>query len=173
MVYRPGEDSFLLKEWLEEQKLQDKKVLDMGTGSGILAVTAARKGAEVVAADIDPGALEYATGRANDEEVDGRIEFVESDLFDGISYRDFDLVVFNPPYLPGDIEDSRWNGGENGVEVSERFLEAVDSYLAEGGEAVIMASSLGDHERLREKFGLEVVEFRKFWFEKLFLMRYK
>ncbi|MFB6215986.1 MAG: methyltransferase, partial [Candidatus Aenigmatarchaeota archaeon] len=79
--------------------VEGRKCLDIGTGSGILAVTMAKKGAEVVAADINPEALEAARDRADQEDTD--IKLVESDLFENIE-EEFDLIVFNPPYLPGE-----------------------------------------------------------------------
>ncbi len=171
MIYRPREDSYLLKEYIESLDLEGKKLLDVGTGTGILAVAAAEKGAEVVASDINPEALEIARENALDREVDDRIEFVESDLFENIEDR-FDVIVFNPPYLPGN-DYRELEGGKTGVELTERFLEEVGEYLEEGGFTVFIASSRSDIERLGEKFEIEKLDARKLWFETLYLFRNK
>ncbi|MFB6147795.1 MAG: HemK2/MTQ2 family protein methyltransferase [Candidatus Nanohaloarchaea archaeon] len=167
MTYQPREDSLFLQEYLEEQELAGKKVLDMGTGSGILAVTAAEKEADVTAADIDPGALEDAEELAEEKDVD--VEFVESDLFDNVEGK-FDLVVFNPPYLQGD----RFNaleGGESGVELTSRFLQQSAEHLEEEGEVIFIASSRSDVDSLQNEFELELLDTRKLWFETLYLFK--
>jgi release factor glutamine methyltransferase len=168
MTYQPREDSLLLDSYLEDRELDGKKVLDMGTGSGILAVTAAKKGAEVTAVDIDPEALEDAEMHARDESVEG-IEFVQSDLFENLDSK-FDLIVFNPPYLQGE-DYLALEGGEKGIELTVQFLEQAPDYLAENGEVVFVASSRADIESLRERFDLEQVRERKLWFETLYLFK--
>lgn len=168
MIYRPREDSYLLRDYIESLELKGKKVLDMGTGTGILAITAAEKGAEVIAADIDPGALEVARENAGEEGFE-EIEFVESDLFENIDSK-FDLIVFNPPYLPGN-DYRELEGGEAGVELTERFLEEAGDYLEEEGYVVFIGSSRSDIEGLKEKFDLEQIESEKLWFETLYLFK--
>ncbi|MFB6292223.1 MAG: 50S ribosomal protein L11 methyltransferase, partial [Candidatus Nanohaloarchaea archaeon] len=77
-VYQPAEDTFLLKEHVEKLELEGEKVLEIGTGSGIIAVTAAEKGAKVVATDVNPDALEAAEKLAAEEGVEESMDFVES-----------------------------------------------------------------------------------------------
>lgn len=169
MTYQPREDSYFLRDYVEGLDLEGKEVLDMGTGSGILAVTAAEEGAEVVAADIDPEALEEARKNAEEHGVNSSIEFIESDLFENVE-GEFNLVVFNPPYLPGE-NYSELEGGETGIELTRRFLEEVADYLAENGEVVFVASSKADTGGLKQEFGLELVGERKLWFETLYLFK--
>ncbi|MFB6190364.1 MAG: HemK2/MTQ2 family protein methyltransferase [Candidatus Nanohaloarchaea archaeon] len=168
MTYQPREDSLLLDSYLEDRVLEGKKVLDMGTGSGILAVTAAEQGAEVTAVDIDPEALEDAREHAREESTEG-IEFVESDLFENVDSK-FDLIIFNPPYLQGE-DYLALEGGEKGIELTSDFLEQAPDYLEEGGEVVFVASSRADTDSLREEFDLEQVGERKLWFETLYLFK--
>ncbi len=174
-VYTPGEDSFFFENFLEGLDMEGKKVLDMGTGSGILAVKAAEKGAEVTAADINPEAVEKAEEKAAEEGFEDRIDFVQSDLFSNIDGK-FDLVLFNPPYLPGEEgigDEEIWRGGERGTELTERFLSQVDSYLAEDRECLLIISSRADYEDIVVRYSLEIVEERKLWFETLYLVRFK
>ena len=166
MIYEPREDSYLFKEYIEGLNLQGKRCLDMGTGSGILAETMLESGAQkVLAADINPEAS---------EKVPEKVNFVESDLFENID-SDFDLIVFNPPYLPEDgdegLEGSEtWKGGEKGTEITERFLDEAFEHLNEGGFIVTMLSSLAEFGELEQKFDFEVVEELNLSFEKLYLI---
>jgi len=166
MIYEPREDTYLLKNYLEGLNLEEKKVLEIGTGSGIIAKTMNEKEAEVTATDKNTEAL---------ENLPEDIKALNSDLFEEIDEK-YDLVVFNPPYLPGNsLEDEMqgsetWYGGENGVEVAKKFLEACPEYLKEGGEALIILSSLSDYESLIKEFDLIEVDREKLFFEELMLM---
>ncbi|HVR07812.1 MAG TPA: peptide chain release factor N(5)-glutamine methyltransferase, partial [Thermoanaerobaculia bacterium] len=77
------------------------RILDVGTGSGCLAVTLALelRGATVTAADLSPGALAVAAGNARRHGVAGRVAAVASDLTVAFDLGGFDLVVSNPPYV--------------------------------------------------------------------------
>jgi len=169
MTYEPAEDSYLLKRYLEDRDLENYRVLDMGTGSGILAITASKDAEEVVAVDRDQEALEEAERNASEENVDEKITFIQSDLFRNVKGK-FDLIVFNPPYLPGE-DYQELDGGEEGVEIMERFLEKVDSYLENEGEAVFIASDRSELDRLKKKFDLDKVDEEKLWFETLYLLK--
>lgn len=169
-VYPPREDSYFLKDFLEQLDLENKRALDMGTGSGILAVVMAEQGAEVTAADINEEALEAAKKRAEDAEVE--IETIETDLFQQIEDK-YDIIVFNPPYLPGrEMEgDEKWRGGDKGIGVTKRFLNSYSGYLREDGEVLFLASSRAEHEDILDRF--EVLESENLWFETLYLLRGK
>ena len=145
-VYPPSDDTFLLIEAMGGLR---GRVLDIGTGSGIIAILCARLGADVVATDINPHALRLAQSNAARNGV--AIEVVESDLFDGIG-TSFDLIVFNPPYLPtapGDITGDRWldasvDGGPDGLGPARRFLAGLEAHLAPGARAYTLSSSLSE-----------------------------
>src|SRR3989344_8622037 len=97
MIYEPHEDSFLLVKQIKKLS-KDKKVLDMGTGFGILAETALKSGArDVLAVDINEGVVSYVMSKGIKAKI--------SNLFSNVNEK-FDLIVFNPPYLPEDeLED--------------------------------------------------------------------
>jgi ribosomal protein L11 methyltransferase len=96
----------LCLEFLESCEVASKRVLDVGTGSGILAIAAARLGAaEVVATDIDAAALEAARANAERNGVTDRIRFVKSDLLRKVAGK-FDLVLSN--LLTPLIKDLAW-----------------------------------------------------------------
>src|SRR5581483_11690365 len=95
-------------------------VLDMGTGSGVGAVFAARRGARVVAVDINAEAVRCARINALLNHLDERIEVRHGDLFEPVRGQRFDLVLFNPPFYrgaPSDNLDHAWRGQD----VFERF----------------------------------------------------
>ena len=176
MVYEPREDSFLLQE--QVKKLVKGSVLDVGTGSGIQAETAAKKKSvtRVVAVDIDKEAIELCKATIRHR----KIKFIVGDLFAGIRNKQkFDTIIFNPPYLPEepklkdlvgarnglmtrqpDSEQRRagligaekgdlpLTGGKRGYEVLERFLREAGKFLKPNGIILIVFSSLTDKSRV-------------------------
>jgi release factor glutamine methyltransferase len=152
-VYTPREDSYLAANLLTEHELQDKKLLDMGTGCGFLAVIAASNGADVTAVDINPVALDAADNNATNNNVD--IDVLESDLFDTVEER-YDIICFNAPYIPGSREDRSdeeraWYGGKEGRDVIDSFIDECCSSLAADGELFLVQSSLADIDETLER----------------------
>ncbi|MFB6174598.1 MAG: HemK2/MTQ2 family protein methyltransferase [Candidatus Nanohalobium sp.] len=173
-VYRLAEDTYLVLNYIDGLELSGKKVLDIGTGNGEIALKAAEKDAEVTAVDINPEALEYAQGKAEERGLQDRITFLESDLFEKVKGK-FDLVVFNPPYLPGEKglgDEEIWRGGKTGLEVSRRFLDGVGDFLLEDGYALLVASSLSGYGELVDGYGLSEVDSEELWFERLSLLKF-
>ncbi len=172
-VYEPKEDSFLLADSLEVGK--GDSVLDMGTGTGIQAIMASRDASVVLAVDINPKAIESARENAETNKA-GNIRFLESDFFENIkSTEKFDLIIFNPPYVPSDEKDlaaKAWAGGVNGREVIDRFIEKATSHLKKGGRIQMLVSSLNDLGELQRGlnclgFVTEVTASKKLWFEEI------
>lgn len=136
-VYRDAEDSWLLQKQVEKLA-KNKIVLDIGTGTGIQAITAAKSGAkEVIAVDINPDAVSLAKENAKLNDV--RINIFQSNLFE-IVKGTFDLIVFNPPYLPPNKpKDMAWSGGKNLI---EKFLKQAKNFLNKNGKVIFVFSSL-------------------------------
>lgn len=166
-MYRPAEDSYFLREWVDQLELSGKTFLEMGAGTGIAAKTAYDKGAEVTASDIDAETVEYL-----EEELPDDVKVMKSDLFGNIKGK-FDIIVFNPPYLSGDRQGNSdpLVGGNKGTEVTERFLKNVSNHLNDEGEAYLILSSETDFQEIKEKHDLVQVDSRKLWFETLYLMK--
>lgn len=147
-VYPPGDDSFLMLGALKGAR---GRALDIGTGSGIIAVYLAKRGCEVVATDINPHALSLASANARQNGVE--LETVRADVFEGICGT-FDVIVFNPPYLPtapSDVTGDRWldasvNGGPDGLLFIRRFLLGLAGHLEKDGSAYLLTSSLSGPE---------------------------
>lgn len=177
MVYEPSEDSFLLSENLKVEC--NSSVLDMGTGVGILALVASEKAGSVLGVDVNPRAVETARENARLNGIDN-VRFMVSDLFNniGVDAR-FDLIVFNPPYLPVDERDplgGAWSGGEGGLGVVGRFISYAPQYLKGDGSILMLVSSLTDMGSLRKKIGenrlrFEFVDNKRLFFEELYVVR--
>jgi HemK-related putative methylase len=126
---------------------REGRALDLGTGSGVGAVFAARRGWRVVAADVNPEAVRCARVNALLHGLDGRIEVRRGDLFAPVAGERFDLVLFNPPYFrgaPRDDRDRAWRSRD----VPERFAEGLPAALAPGGRALVVLSTDGEGEAL-------------------------
>jgi release factor glutamine methyltransferase len=173
-VYKPAEDSDLLQRHVEREVRGF--VLDMGTGSGIQAITAARKPevTRVVAVDANPQALEEAEENAVSAGVSDKIEFRLSDLFQAVEER-FDYILFDPPYLPTHPSEPRdeavraWDGGPTGAEVIRRFLGEAKHHLKQGGRILLVLSSLTGItlEEVAKDYEVEILEEEPLFFEKL------
>jgi release factor glutamine methyltransferase len=170
-TYEAREDSFLMLEALSNLDLHGLHVLDMGTGSGILAAYCARRGAEVVASDIDIDAIKALELAANRMGIS--IKLVTCDLFSKI-HEHFDIVVFNPPYLPSStIDDRTTNGGRQGTEIISRFLGGLSQHLVENGRGMLVVSSLNDPEDLmtrHRELSFRIVRERALFFERLYVL---
>jgi release factor glutamine methyltransferase len=179
-VYEPAEDTFLLADNLDAR--EGERVLELGTGCGLLAILAAKVGARVVATDINPAALECARANAVTHGVADRIDFRLGDLFEPIHDERFDLVIFNPPYLPVPKEeeldeplDRAWEAGPDGRRVIDIFLHELLEHLTPNGRALFIQSSLADIPKTLQALeagGFQVDTLReKLPFEELFLLR--
>lgn len=137
-VYKPSEDTFLLLGALDVRP--GERVLEVGTGSGFVAVHAASAGT-VVATDVDP--LAVRTARENARRNRRDVAVVRTDLAQAIRGR-FDVVAFNPPYLPASDDGAdadAWTGGAEGSETALRFLADLPRILAEDGRAFLLLSA--------------------------------
>ena len=146
LVPRP-ETELLVEKVLEHIPVNEPLVgLDIGTGSGCIAVTLLleRPLIRMTATDVNPKALEVALENARMHGVEDRLELLEGDLFAPVKGRRFDLIVSNPPYIPnhlwGELPDEVRRegrlallGGERGWEFYERIAQQGRTYLREGG----------------------------------------
>ena len=148
-VLRPPSDSWLLARVLRKHA-PGASVLDVGTGSGILAVAAACGGARhVTAVDVSRRAL--LTARINARLNGVRIEALRGDLFAPVAGRRFDVIVSNPPYVPGPVAARgvarAWAAGRDGRALLDRVLSGAPGHLAPGGRLLVVHSSLVSVER--------------------------
>ena len=174
-VYPPREDSNLLIEAIHINK--GERFLEIGTGTGILAVHAALEGAAVTATDIDESAINCA--KRNAEENSVKIRLIKTDLFRGVEGV-FDAVAFNPPYLPEGGGEYSLKGAiespEGGSMLANRYLEGVSEVLDSGGRAYLLISSLTEPdflEKWKKTLILERVSQSHIFFEDLFVSMVK
>jgi len=126
-------------------------VLDMGTGSGLGAIVAARWADRVTAIDINLEAVRCARINALLNHVDDRVEVIEGDLFAPIGDRRFDVVLFNPPFFrgaPHSALDRAWRSND----VVERFAAGLRTHLTPRGHALVILSTDGDTENFLNAF---------------------
>ncbi len=118
-------------------------VLDLGTGTGIGALVAARWAGRVVAVDINPEAERCARINVLLNRVEDRVEIRGGDLFDPVEDERFDVILFNPPYYPG-APRNRLDQAFRAGQVAQRFARGLAAHLRPGGYALVLLSSLGD-----------------------------
>ncbi len=209
-VYAPSDDTYLLIDYFKQNinqmyfdgiKLTEiKKILDLGTGTGIISIflQLIKKdninfNPKIYASDILEDAIKCAKLNEKRNNIDNQIEFLCSDLFNSFPEslkHSFNIIVFNPPYLPSSdlIKknnnkmkiDYSWNGGIKGYEILIKFLNSAKYYLdlkAKHYIYVITSSrtNLLDLYRNIRNFGYrnEVVEKKHIFFEDIILNRLK
>jgi len=149
-VYQPEADTDLLLKTAMKEAGPTDRVLEVGAGSGIIAGALMGSVSLVVATDINPHAAICTKQRG--------VEVVRTDLMAGICGI-FDLVIFNPPYLPttpkeriDDWLEYALDGGADGTNVIRRFAGMVSEVMAPSGRLLVLVSSLNPLHRVQEAF---------------------
>lgn len=163
LIPRPDTETVVVEALAAAKPIASPRILDLGTGSGCIAVTLAKQlpAAHVVAVDISPEALAVARGNADKHGVADRVRFLEGDLFAPLDPADrFDIVASNPPYIPTDdipnlplgvraYEPHRaLDGGGDGFQILQRIADSARRFLAPGGWLIVEIGS-PQHDRAR------------------------
>lgn len=178
-VYVPAEDSYMLADNLLIKEGQS--VLEIGTGSGIVAMYASRLTGSITVTDINFDACRLADEnfRANGIE---NIEILFGNMFEPVENRKFDVILFNTPYLPTEEDEVldntinyAFDGGLNGRKVIDMFLNEVGNHLNDGGIVQLIQSSLSGNDETLEKldrlgFIAEIAASEHFFFEDITLI---
>lgn len=146
-MYLPREDSYLLEE--EIHKLKPKGiVIEVGVGSAIQCIAAAKTAKKVIGLEKDPKAINYSNSR-----VPKNVELRLSSYFSNCK-ETADLIICNPPYLPNDprIKDMALDGGQEGWEWTDNFLRLAKNYLKPKGQILLLISSLTGQKKIEELF---------------------
>ena len=184
-VYEPSDDTFMLAEAILNENRTFNLALDMGCGSGALSIILAEKASHIIALDINPSAVKNTKLNALINGLSYKIDVICGDLFHPIRYGYlFDLIVFNPPYLPEDEYDQilslqdrlAWSGGISGRETIDAFINLLNSFMRNNGVLLMIQSSLSDYEltvkRLKNlNFKVKVIAIKNFFFERLCVIR--
>ncbi|MFH0836538.1 MAG: HemK2/MTQ2 family protein methyltransferase [Candidatus Aenigmatarchaeota archaeon] len=162
-AYYPADDSELFADFIVKKRVKflRKRVLEIGSGSGLLSILCSRFGADVLAVDINPDAV-LAT---RENAIINKVELVtaESDLFSGVKEK-YDIIIFNAPYLPDEdvltkkAQSINYNKGD----IIKRFLLEYRKYLRKNGKVYILVSSITG-----EKIGGKIVSKKKIDWEEL------
>jgi release factor glutamine methyltransferase len=132
------------------------RVLDVGTGSGIAAIAAARAGAkEVVAVDVNPQAVRCAQDNVARMGLQGRVEVREGDMFAAVPGKRFDLLVCNPPYfrgVPTNLAEGAYMAGED-YEWLDRFSQKAKDHLSAVGRCLIVIGDAADVPEIVRRMG--------------------
>lgn len=126
--------------------------LDIGTGSGILALAAATQGCTAVGTDVNEMATRYAEQSARRSTAGSRCQFLTGDMYEPVAGRVFDTVVFNPPFVPlphGFRFFLSADGGPDGLGIIRRALDGLDRHFAWDGTLLLLTMALGDHQEPR------------------------
>lgn len=152
-VFHPGFffSTKLLLRYIAKEHLDHKSFLELGAGSGLLSIYAAKRGASVVATDINPVAIEFI--KTNAEENFVEIKTIYSNLFDTIPLQHFDFILINPPYYkkkPASNLDYAWYCGENG-EYFENLFKKLGAYMHEASHVLMVLCDGCDLQMIRNK----------------------
>ncbi|MEM2141744.1 MAG: methyltransferase [Candidatus Thorarchaeota archaeon] len=177
-VYPPSEDSFLLLDCIDVGP--DDSVLDVGCGTGYIALNAACVTSHVVASDVSLEAVRNAHLNARQNDIHS-CQIVQSDLLRSFNTSArFSVISFNPPYLPSDDDRSSIDhavvGGVTGTEVLERLLSEASVHLTPGGSVYTVVSSYLSVEKIvgvmsRYQLRAEVLDSESFFFETIYVVR--
>jgi release factor glutamine methyltransferase len=147
-VYRPAEDTFLLARAVHATLRPGQSFLEVGCGAGLVSLVAARAGATVTATDLNPRAVELLQHNARQNGL--RVRAVETDLLGGVP-GPFDMVAFNPPYLPTTPAEYipgplnlAFDGGPDGNATVLRFARQVAALRPLPATVLVVHSSLSD-----------------------------
>ncbi|MCV7007751.1 HemK2/MTQ2 family protein methyltransferase [Mycobacterium gordonae] len=161
-VYQPQYDSYLLVDTMRRTGLiPQRRVLDLCTGSGFVAIAAAEMGcASVTAYDICPSAVSYSRGNAAGAGVD--VDVRQGSWVKALGHGPFDVVVSNPPYVPTPPLDDTgaiasiagpsraYNAGPDGRLVLDPLCGSAGKLLADGGSLLLVHSALAGVEQTLE-----------------------
>lgn len=177
-VFHPGLffSTPIFLSFLQKVDFQNKKILDVGTGSGILAIFTAKNGGIATASDIHPMAV--ATARLNAAANAIPVEVLESDLFDQLARQSFDIVLVNPPYYPrnaGNFAERAFFAGEN-LGYFEKLFAGLPAFIHPATRIWMILSEDCELEKIAgiaalHGLGFEAIFSQKKWGERFYVFQ--
>lgn len=164
----------ILLKYISQLDLQQKTFLELGAGSGLISIYAAKKNATVTASDINPEAIEYLNKNQLINNV--QLNIISSDLFKSIPPQSFDFIAINPPYYkknPKSDSDYAWYCGENG-EYFQQLFGSLKQYIHSDSTVLMILSEDCDIQMITQmafdnQFKMNIVSERKIAWEKDFI----
>ena len=139
----------ILLDFISEMDLNDKTFLELGCGSGIISLLAAKKKSFAIASDINQTALNYLAKNASNNNLN--VQIVNSDLFEQIGNHSLDYIIINPPYYPKtpkNIKEQAWFCGEN-FEYFEKLFIQLPNFLSTETKCYMILSQDCDLEKIK------------------------
>lgn len=166
----------ILLAFVNDIEVKNTTFLELGCGSGIVALLAAKKGAKVIASDINQTALDFLETNASNNNLS--LTAVYSDLFQNLTQQHFDYIIINPPYYPKkpkNIKEQAWFCGEN-FEYFERLFNQLPAFLPSETKCYMILSQDCNLEKikaiaLKNAMTLELVLEKKEMVETNFIFR--
>jgi len=170
-VFHPGLffSTKMMAHFIEEMKLENVRFLELGAGTGLISILAAKKGAVVSASDISPIAIENLFLNANLNKVS--IQIITSDLFDNFPQQKFDIISIQPPYYPRDpvsIEEFAWYCGKD-FDFYRKLFRQIGSFIHPQSQILMILSDdceIGKISEIAFNEGydmIKVIEKKIFW----------
>lgn len=179
-VFHPGFffSTQMLLQYIGKLPLQKKEFLELGCGSGLISMIAAKKGAYVTATDINPVAVEFLKKNCFRNKL--QLKVLQSDLFDDMPGKQYDVIAINPPYYkknPATAKDHAWFCGEHG-EYFSRMFESLSAYIHTDTEILMVLFDGCDMEMIQSfaaahNFRLDCVQRKQNMLEKNFIYKIK
>ena len=153
VIFRTGQffAEFLHAELTKNSGRRQLRILDLGTGSGVLGVICASLGHKVTATDLNPIAVHCAAMNAERNDLDELLEVRHGDLFESVVDQKFDLILWNPPFFSGEPQ-SRFDLSWRSTDAIERFASKVALHTESGGRVLIVWSSHSSEKTLSKRF---------------------
>jgi release factor glutamine methyltransferase len=179
-VFHPGLfiSTKALLNFVDALNLQSKSFLELGAGTGIISILAAKKGAAVFASDISGKAVQNIELNAAKNNV--QINIFTSDLFKNIPYMQFDYIIINPPYYsrdPEEEEEYAWFCGSN-FEYFKSLFNSLSNYIGKDSKVFMILSEVCDIQKIKSigmenEFVWELKMKEIFWGEKNYIFEIK
>ncbi len=179
-VFHPGLfiSTKVLLNFVNTLKFEGKSFLELGAGTGIISILAAKKGAAVFASDISGKAVQNIELNATKNNV--QINIFTSDLFKNIPYMQFDYIIINPPYYsrdPGEEEEYAWFCGSN-FEYFKSLFNSLSNYIGKDSKVFMILSEVCDIQKIKSigmenEFAWKIKMKKQFWGEKNYIFEIK
>jgi release factor glutamine methyltransferase len=179
-VFHPGLffSSKMLLNFVDTLNLESKTLLELGAGTGIISILAAKKRAAVYASDISSNAVKNVKLNAAKNNV--QINIFASDLFKNIPDMQFDYIIINPPYYnrnPNEEEEYAWFCGSK-FEYFKSLFNSLSNYIYKDSKVFMILSEVCDIQEIKSigienEFAWKLKMKKKFWGEKIYIFEIK